>query len=90
MVTSLIAVAAVPLWDRSLLSALGEAVFDVVRTPEIRHLAVLNNDGELYREIVADGPQEFLSILACLARRNFDLKIDGPRLVARPTKVPAR
>ena len=90
MVTSLIAGAAVPLWDRSLLTALSEAVFDAISTPKIRHLAVQNDDGQFYREIVADGPHEFMSIAACLARRHFDLQIDGQRLVARPTKVPAR
>jgi hypothetical protein len=88
MVTSLIGGAAVPLWDRSLLTSLGEAVFDAIRRPEVRHIAVLNDDGQCYREIVADGSHEFTSIAACLTRRNFDLQIDGYRLLARPTKVP--
>ena len=87
MVCSLIAGAAVPLWDRSLLTALGEAVFDAIKTPEVRHLAVLNEDGQLYREIVADGPHEFTALAACLGRRGFEMQIDGHRLVARPVSA---
>jgi len=74
MVTALVAGAAVPLWDRELVRALGEAVEglppDNVTTWQ---LGVMNDEGQVYRRIVAEGPTEALDIIECFALRNFRL-----------------
>ena len=74
MVTTLVAGAVVPLWDRELVRALVEAVEglppDNVTTWQ---LGVMNDAGQVYRRIVAEGPTESLDIIECFAKRRFRL-----------------
>ena len=74
MVTELVAGAAVPLWDRELVRALLEAVEGLPPDNETTwQLRVLNDDGQIYRLIVVEGPMECLDILECFAKRRVRL-----------------
>ena len=74
MMTTLVAGAAVPLWDRKLMRALAEAVRGLPpANVTIWQLGVMNDEGQVYRRIVAEGPTESLNIIGCFAKRHFRL-----------------
>lgn len=81
MVTCLIAGAAVPSWDRKLLLALQNAVLGVQRGLPLHSVEVLNEVSMPYRRVMADGRQEFDSLLDAMADLGFriDLSPDGAR-----------
>jgi hypothetical protein len=85
MVTALVAGAVVPLWDRDLLRALMAAVERVA--PDhvtVWQLGVMNDDGAVYRQIVAEGPTESLNIIECFARQAFRLvELQGQAVMRR-------
>ena len=79
MVTTLVAGAVVPLWDRELVRALVEAVEglppDNVTTWQ---LGVMNDDGEVYRRIVAESSAECVALVEHFSGLQFKLvKLDG-------------
>jgi hypothetical protein len=82
MVTSLIAGAAIPVWDRDLVAALWTAAQAAERDVPIRHMAVINDDGAIYRRVIADGQQEFVMLLRCFEARGFDMRVCGDEVVA--------
>ena len=73
MVTALVAGAAVPLWDRELSRALSEAAEELPDNVTTWKLGVMNDEGQVYRHIVAEGPTESLNIIECFALRGFRL-----------------
>ena len=73
MVTALVAGAVVPLWDHELTRALTQAAEEPSDNVTTWQLGVMNDDGEVYRHIVADGPTESLNIIECFAMRGFRL-----------------
>jgi hypothetical protein len=81
MITSLIAGTAVPLWDRALLHAMNNAVIGLSPGLPERHMAVANLQGEIHRNVVADGPHEYMALLGCFAHRGFDMRISSDEVV---------
>lgn len=75
MVTSLIVGAAIPLWDRELLSALLAAAQDAERDLPVCRMAVMNNDGTVYRRVIADGHKEFVMLPRCFEIRTRDCAV---------------
>lgn len=74
MVTALVAGAAVPLWDRKLMHGLSASVVGL--TPEDSPqwaISVLNDEGQRYRRVVAEGSKECLAVLECFAEQGFHL-----------------
>ena len=86
MVTALVAGAVVPLWDLELSRALSMAAEESPDDVTTWKLGVMNDDGQVYRHIVAQGPTESLNIIECFARRGFRL-IQHDR---QPVMCPAR
>ena len=73
MVTTLVAGAAVPLWDHELSHALSKAAEEPSDNVTTWQLGVMNDDGQVYRHIIAEGPTESLNIIECFALRGFRL-----------------
>jgi hypothetical protein len=82
MVTNLIAGMPVPIWDRALVSALLDAAEGAERDLPIRRMAVVNDESQIYRRIIADGQKEFMLLLRCFAQRGFDMHLCGGEIVA--------
>ena len=74
MVTSLIAGAAIPVWDRALVAALLAAAQDAERDVPIRRTAVTDGDETIYRRVITDGQQEFVRLLRCFEARGFEMR----------------
>lgn len=81
MVTSLFAGVAIPAWDRQLVNELKDAVFGMVDGEPTKHITVRNDGGEIYRMVVANGPEQQDALLECFARRGFESSADGDRTV---------
>ena len=82
MVTNLIAGMPVPIWDRALVSALLDAAEGAERDFPLRRMAVVNDESQIYRRIIADGQEEFMLLLRCFAVRGFDMHLCGGEIVA--------
>jgi hypothetical protein len=86
MVTSLIADAVVPIWDRALLHALHDAVVDALRGDPIAYIVVMNDSEGPYRQIVAHGPIEYRKLTDRFGALGFAFTFkEGQIAIARPT-----
>ena len=82
MVTNLIAGMPVPIWDRALVSALLDAAEGAERDLPIRRMAVVNDESQIYRQVIADGQQEFVLLRKCFEGRGFEMHLHGGEIVA--------
>lgn len=81
MISSLIAGTAVPTWDRSLMQTLKDATLGLQEAGPIAYLGVVNDQGEIYRRLVVQGPGERDALLGSFAERGFRVELRGDELV---------
>jgi hypothetical protein len=86
MVTSLFAGTAVPLWDRALVQAMKDATLGVWEEPRVHNIAVVNANGETYRQVIASGPHEYDALLRCFAGLGFEACLGGGQIVMHPSE----
>lgn len=71
MITSLVAGAVVPLWDRMLVQAMTEALSGLEDQPALWSFGVANDEGEVYRRVVVHGATQHGRFLECLLSHGF-------------------
>lgn len=86
MVTSLVAGAAVPLWDRALVHAMNDATLGVWEQGGMHRIVVVNAEGQTYRQVIACGSREYEELLRCFMSHSFDARPVGGQIEMHPSR----